>query len=248
MIDGGYDDDDDVNGVLSVDSGTGASPFLEFPDNAMSAWSDAAIYNPMTFQTTLTDRQQLWNPDELVGHFIQANFNDPRMFVVLSNTETSVTVWGNLTRMGSCQEPNIYIHDRIRAKSEEECMAQANTTWTNLLAPTAPFTSYAIFDLRLAENSVCIDAGNNNAIMSRDGDGDGLITSGACSIPAHTDRASCEWLGRGTWTANDECAADDVLCLDEGLSTDLLGHNRFVDGDNNGLATVDLGAYELQEQ
>jgi hypothetical protein len=105
---------------------------------------------------------------------------------------------------------------------------------------------------RLKDGSECVDAGNNEAVITRDADGDGQETPGSCDIPEHGDRNSCE-AAAGAWGPN--CADPDVLCIFEAASTDLLGFDRFVDiaaAPDNGYAgspwlpIVDMGAYEKQ--
>jgi len=60
-------------------------------------WTSDAIYNSATFQTTLTDSYATWTPDKHSGRLLNPDASQNRQFVIVSNTATTITVWGNVT-------------------------------------------------------------------------------------------------------------------------------------------------------
>ena len=60
-------------------------------------WSATAIYNSATFQTTLTNSSTAWTIDEHAGRLLNPDTSQNKQFVIVSNTATTMTVWGDVT-------------------------------------------------------------------------------------------------------------------------------------------------------
>ncbi len=84
--------------------------------------------DPDTGLTWLAVAGSPWQPDALVGQFVQPDVRDPRWLPVVANTADAVAVWGDAT---------VVFED---------------------LGDFGPGSTYRIFDLRLDASSTCIDA------------------------------------------------------------------------------------------
>lgn len=62
-------------------------------------WSHSPFYDNETFQTTLTDitSEYVWEPGEFAGKILNPNIEQTRNFLVVDNTDTTITVWGDVT-------------------------------------------------------------------------------------------------------------------------------------------------------
>ncbi|MCE9612783.1 MAG: right-handed parallel beta-helix repeat-containing protein [Lentisphaerae bacterium] len=58
-------------------------------------WTTVSAFNPALRQTTLTRAAAGWQANQLAGFVVNPNTNQFRHFVVISNTSTSLVVWGN---------------------------------------------------------------------------------------------------------------------------------------------------------
>ena len=64
---------------------------------AESTWTAVSAYDPLTYQTTLTDTGASYTPDSLVGCFINPNTDiDNLQWYIVSNTANTITVWGEV--------------------------------------------------------------------------------------------------------------------------------------------------------
>ena len=88
------EEDPEFNGIISTGS-----------------WTSDAVYNGTLYQTTLTDLYASWIPGQLEGKIIDLHtgyttsgsgrdteFKANTHYIVASNTDTTVNVWGNATR------------------------------------------------------------------------------------------------------------------------------------------------------
>ena len=73
--------------------------FMDVPDS-VGFWTDNAFYDTETFQTMLTNTNALWDTDTLVGNCINPDTAQYLQFVIDSNTDTTITVWGDASALG----------------------------------------------------------------------------------------------------------------------------------------------------
>lgn len=64
-------------------------------------WSHDAVCDTEMLQSTLTDVTAAiyWEPGEMAGMFINPNINQPLQFLIIDNTDTTITVWGDVTEV-----------------------------------------------------------------------------------------------------------------------------------------------------
>jgi hypothetical protein len=104
---------------------TAASPFTSFRAPSGS-WTTDPFYSGSTVQTTFNNSSALWSPDELVGLFIQPDVNDSRWLPIVSNTGTTLFVWGDWTAEVS-NGAMYYIHS-LRLVTGSDCIDSGDNT------------------------------------------------------------------------------------------------------------------------
>jgi cysteine-rich repeat protein len=200
------------------------TPFIDYPTDATGTWKSAASYSSASLKTTLTDTSMAWEVDSLAGQYVKPAFDaDDRMFFIASNTATTIQVWGDLSRLGTCSLLDFKI-------SKEAC---DGGDWTPLLKPDTPYDSYAIYNLALKDASEGVDAGNNGAVLSLDADGDGVANgTGVClevdTLCLYEDPEATTDLAGNSRFLNDTGVSDTGTPA------------------SSTLPVVDLGAYEKQ--
>jgi probable HAF family extracellular repeat protein len=60
-------------------------------------WTADAVYDTNTFQSTLIDASAAWGTDILAGIFLNPDTATVSQHYILSNTDTTITVWGDLS-------------------------------------------------------------------------------------------------------------------------------------------------------
>ncbi|MDD5134356.1 MAG: hypothetical protein PHP01_02960 [Phycisphaerae bacterium] len=68
-----------------------------FPTGSDGVWTSGAIYNSSTCQSVLTNTNSSWITNELVGNFINPDTSQCKHFYIVSNTATTIIVWGDIT-------------------------------------------------------------------------------------------------------------------------------------------------------
>jgi len=61
------------------------------------SWTAAPVYNSTTFQTILTDSSVAWTTNQHAGRLLNPDTTQNKQFVIVSNTSTTIKVWGNVT-------------------------------------------------------------------------------------------------------------------------------------------------------
>lgn len=119
-IEGGYEGE----GNIDEDPNFFAAP--------AGAWTAEPIYDPEIGQSVLTDDAASWPEGELAGKIINPDTSQPTQYVIVDNTATTLTVWGDATlvRAGSAYEvfdyrlsptsPCINTGDPLARPSEDE--------------------------------------------------------------------------------------------------------------------------------
>jgi len=75
----------------------GPNPLFVSDTLSGGSWTAAPVYNSATFQTTLTDSSAAWTPNEHTKRLLNPDISQKRQFVIISNTATTMTVWGDVT-------------------------------------------------------------------------------------------------------------------------------------------------------
>lgn len=63
-------------------------------------WTAPAVYDASVGQTTFTNDLANWSPDELVGMFVNPRTTQFLQSLIVNNTASTVTVWGNFAALG----------------------------------------------------------------------------------------------------------------------------------------------------
>ncbi len=70
--------------------------FVGYPLDG-GTWSFTPTYDTDTFQTTLTDGTASWTPSSLTGLFLNPDTSYDLQLLIVDNTATNITVWGDIT-------------------------------------------------------------------------------------------------------------------------------------------------------
>lgn len=92
----------DVKGLTEGLGGAGnigSDPL--FKPGAVGQWSQDAVFDLDAMQTTLTDAAASWIPGQWVGAFLNPEIAQARQSLIVSNTATEVTVWGDFSNDGT---------------------------------------------------------------------------------------------------------------------------------------------------
>ena len=101
-----YSDVDGGEGGIHVSDGTliwGPGNIVDdplFAGGPSGTWSAGATYDPETAQTTFTDDTAAWEDNELVGDFLNPDTGQNLQSLIVGNTATTVTVWGDFAWLG----------------------------------------------------------------------------------------------------------------------------------------------------
>ncbi len=68
---------------------------------APSGTGDSIVYDANTFQSVLTDSNASFEPNGLATLTINPDVNQPLHFYIISNTETTITTWGDMTAVAT---------------------------------------------------------------------------------------------------------------------------------------------------
>jgi hypothetical protein len=101
----------------NIDTGS-ASPFATYPLPSGS-WSAAPTYSAKTYQTTFANTSAPWAAGELAGMFIQPDVNKTQWLLIVDNTATTLTVWGDMT--SAAANGAMYQIHNLRLASGSQC-------------------------------------------------------------------------------------------------------------------------------
>jgi hypothetical protein len=84
----------DIHGGLTGTGNINMNPlFAGYPLVSGGSWS-YVLYDDEEFQTVLVDDLASWTPGEFEGLFIQPDDTDPNWYYIVSNTATTIRIWG----------------------------------------------------------------------------------------------------------------------------------------------------------
>ena len=105
------DTEDDLNSLDPPGDNTGniiANPgFMPMEEGT---WTKEPVFHDIERKTVLFNSNANWVNGELCGKFLNPDLTENLQFYIIDNTETSITVWGNLTSLCSAGS-NFRIHD-----------------------------------------------------------------------------------------------------------------------------------------
>lgn len=87
-VDGGYEGDGNISADPLLAGGPGAR------------WTAVGLYDPDTGRTTFVDEHALWIPDQWVGQLLNPDRSQSLQSLIVANTRTTVTVWGDFEKLG----------------------------------------------------------------------------------------------------------------------------------------------------
>jgi hypothetical protein len=149
----------DVQGGWTGDGNIDAPP--QFLGGASGTWTSDGVYDPQTYQITLSDAGAAWEENELAGKFVNPDVTQVQQFVITANTATTMSVWTDWATV------------------------DAGASWI------AMGMAYQIKDYHLTAGSPCIDAGDPDfgsgltdmddepRVGDGDGDGTAIVDMGA---------------------------------------------------------------------
>lgn len=80
---------------VTIDDGGNLNTNPLFAVVVTGQWTAAAAFSTNIGQTCLENTNAAWSPGALAGQYLNPNTTQWRMFVVVTNTATNVTVWGD---------------------------------------------------------------------------------------------------------------------------------------------------------
>ena len=99
-----------IHGGLDISCHGNISEDPRFADGATGQWSTDPVYDADTGATTLTDSTASWERNVLAKTMLNPDASQMLQFLVIGNTETTLTVWGDARDLA--QSGDTYrIHD-----------------------------------------------------------------------------------------------------------------------------------------
>jgi parallel beta-helix repeat protein/predicted outer membrane repeat protein len=150
----------------------------EFPPVQSGSWTHNGSYNPQTHQVTFKNDNASWIEDELVGKLINSDTTQWLQFVIIANSDKTVTVWADWATIN------------------------AGTSWV------FSGMNYQIHDYHLTWTSPCVNRGTNIGAPPDDIDGDSRPNMGTVDMGAdefngiHSLEADVFTLPEGGGTVN----------------------------------------------
>lgn len=92
-----------LTGLLGGTGNIGLSP--QFRPQPAGYWTADALFDATSMQTTLSDMAANWTPGQLVGTFLKPDAKQARQSLVVANTATEITVWGDFSAVGLAGVP-----------------------------------------------------------------------------------------------------------------------------------------------
>jgi len=89
-------------------------------------WTDEPVYDLLTRQTTLMDANAAWAENALLGKLLQPDAEFYPQGLILANTATTITVWGDYSTLGLPEVP-YQVHDN-HFKPCSPCIDAADNT------------------------------------------------------------------------------------------------------------------------
>jgi hypothetical protein len=95
---------------------------------ASGRWTAAGTFDEVTWQTTLVDAGASWEPNALVGLLVRPVFGWPSQFVIASNSDNTITVWGDASPL--TRQNDLYDIYDFRLSASSPCIdAGINEDW-----------------------------------------------------------------------------------------------------------------------
>jgi hypothetical protein len=114
----------DIEGWTDLEQNIDADPlFRPVPEPATGTWENIE-FDPVSYQTVLTDEDASWPDDALAGLFVQPSATNVRWYPIVGNTGGAVRVWGNAT--GGVHLGESYALHDLRLTVESPCVDSAN--------------------------------------------------------------------------------------------------------------------------
>lgn len=90
-----------VAGSSVVNAGSNLNVDPQFAPAETGTWSAAGVSAAGTFQTLLTDTGKSWVPGALAGRTVNPGTTQYRHFLVVTNSATTITVWGDCAALAA---------------------------------------------------------------------------------------------------------------------------------------------------
>jgi len=85
--------------IAECSNNTGLDPRFVGDTLCGGTWTAEADYDSSTVQTILTDGSAFFTPNQHAGRLLNPDTSQNRQFAIVSNTETTITVWGDVTEI-----------------------------------------------------------------------------------------------------------------------------------------------------
>ena len=116
-----------IEGWTGVDSGNiNSDPVFAGFAYDSATWTADAVYDSSTFQSTLIDTGAGWVIDSLAGMFVKPDTGSVFQYLIVSNTDTTITVWCDLSDSVSIGD-NFEIYD-YRLATGSPCIDAGDST------------------------------------------------------------------------------------------------------------------------
>jgi hypothetical protein len=160
-----------------------------FVGGPSGTWTADGMYDPSTYQVTLTDSTANWTPNTLAGKMVNADTGQPLHSVIVANTAATITVWADWA------------------------------TIDGGAAAIVAGMAYQVFDYHLSAGSPCVDAGTNDApgLPATDLDGEPRIQHCRVDIGADESPYFVDCNGNGAGDACDIEDGTSQDCTGNGI-------------------------------
>lgn len=98
LVDVNYSAIQGLDGSLGGSGNIGGDP--RFTQPLVGVWTAPPVYDPNSAQTTFFDVQASWPPNGLARRFLNPDTGQMLQSIIASNTQTTVTAWGDLRALG----------------------------------------------------------------------------------------------------------------------------------------------------
>ena len=83
--------------IAECSNNIGPNPLFVGGTISGGTWTATPVYNSATFQTTITNSSASWTTNKHAGRLLNPDTTQNKQFVIVSNTSTTINVWGNVT-------------------------------------------------------------------------------------------------------------------------------------------------------
>lgn len=178
-------------------------------------WSEPATFHAADFLTVFSNAAGGWAPHSLAGKLLDPNINQPLLYLIADNTDTTITVWGNAADLAD--GGTAYAIRTYRLQPQSRCVDRASLAESIEFTDTtvAPGSTVEIRPAMIAAYAIGDEIeydqdGVLRTIVAIDTNGGVLTVDNPLPAPSLADKTIANY-GSGDFDGNDRvmfCRAD----------------------------------------